>query len=82
MKAIETKPDNVYLKDASCSLTTEEWFTTKEAAKYLKISEAALRNLASRRKILYYKFFRSNRYKKSDLDQLLSANKRGVLYGN
>jgi len=82
MKAIETKSDTDYLEDVSCSLTTEEWFTTKEAAKYLKISEAALRNLTSRGKIIYYKFFRSNRYKKSELDQLLSANKRGVLYGN
>lgn len=82
MKKIESIFNSDYLEDGSCSLTTEEWLTTKEAAMYLKISEAALRNLASRRKIIYYKFFRSNRYKKSELNQLLSANKRGVLYGN
>ncbi|MGE0525673.1 MAG: helix-turn-helix domain-containing protein [Bdellovibrionales bacterium] len=51
--------------------------TTEEAAHHLRISPATLRNLTSNGEIPYYKFGRRNRYLRCDLNQLLSANKRG-----
>lgn len=63
---------------AESSICDDEFFTSKEAAAFLKISEAALRNKTSSGQIPYYKFFRSNRYKKSDLLNLLLSNKRGA----
>lgn len=60
------------------SIESEEFLTTKEAAAFLKISEAVLRNKTSSGQVPYYKFFRSNRYKKSDLLSLLLTNKRGA----
>ncbi len=60
-----------------CSLKTEEWMTTGEAAAYLRISPAALRTMTCNGKIIFYKLLRRNRYKKSDLDKLLLSNKEG-----
>ena len=56
----------------------EDWLTTPEAAKFLKISEATLRNLTSNGRVPYYKWQRRNRYRKSELTQLLLSGKRGV----
>lgn len=53
------------------------WMTTEEAASYLRISPATLRNVTSNGKIPVYKLGRRNRYLKSDLDDLLRATKRG-----
>lgn len=60
-----------------CSLTTK-WFTTEEAADYLRISVGSLRNLSSNGKIPFYKLQRRNRYLESDLRELLLREKRGV----
>jgi hypothetical protein len=68
--------------ESTSSLTTEEWLTTKQAAEFLKISESSLRNQTSRGKILCYKLFRSNRYLKSELEQLLRRNRIGEFSGN
>ncbi|MBX2987860.1 MAG: helix-turn-helix domain-containing protein [Bdellovibrionaceae bacterium] len=65
-----------------CSLKTEEWMTTEEAAEYLKIPKASLLNLSSNGKVPYYKFQRRNRYLKSDLLRLLLSNRRGGFNGN
>lgn len=69
-------------EDEVCSLKTEEWMTTEEAAEYLKIPKASLLNLSSNGKVPYYKFQRRNRYLKSDLLRLLLSNRRGGFNGN
>lgn len=63
-----------------CSLT--EWLTSEEAAKYLKVSVASLRNMTSNGKIPYYKFDRRNRYRVDDLRKLILKNPKGGFYGN
>lgn len=74
------KPEQSFFENqkAESSICDEEFLTSKEAAAFLKISEAVLRNKTSSGQIPYYKFFRSNRYKKSDLLNLLLSNKRGA----
>jgi excisionase family DNA binding protein len=62
------KNDN---EQSSKQPTSKEWLTSKEAAKYLGISEGTLRNLTSNGHIQYYKFRRLNRYKPTDLDLLI-----------
>lgn len=63
------------------SLTTE-WLTTEEAAKYLRISPASLRNMTSNGKVPYHKLERRNRYRLEDLRNLLLKNPKGGFYGN
>jgi excisionase family DNA binding protein len=55
----------------------EEWFTTEEAAAYLKISAASLRNMTSNGRVPFYKLARRNRYLKADLKNMLLNEKRG-----
>lgn len=59
----------------------KKWFNSREAAVYLSISEAQLRNLVSLGKVPYYKLGRSNRYLRDELDNLLLSN-RGEYYDN
>ena len=61
-----------------------EWLTTAEAAEFLKVPVATLRNLCSNGKIPYYKSpgTRLNRYSKTELQGLLLAQKRGGSNGN
>ena len=67
----------------SCSLKIEmEWLTTDEAAAYLKVSVGSLRNMTSNGRVIYYKLEGRNRYRLSDLRDLLLSQKRGGLYGN
>ncbi|MGI4994078.1 helix-turn-helix domain-containing protein [Halobacteriovorax sp. GFR7] len=55
------------------------WFTTKEAATYLRVTENALRIIASREKIPRYKLGkRSVRYKIEDLNRLLTPVRRRI----
>ena len=62
----------------SCSLKTEdEFLTTTEAAAYLRIPAQSLLNMTSNGRVRYFKFGRRNRYKISDLKQLLLANPNG-----
>lgn len=76
--------DSTQLKTHSSSLKIEEdeWLTTKEAARYLGLSEAVLRNMTSNGSVPYYKLGRSNRYNRNELKQLLFSNKKGAIYGN
>jgi excisionase family DNA binding protein len=60
----------------------DEWFTTKEAAQYLRISEKNLLNLSSNGKIRHYKFGRRNRYLRRELRELILGQPRGGSYGN
>lgn len=48
-----------------------EWLNTEEAAAFLKISVKTLRNKSSNGTIPFHKFSRLNRYKKSELAQLI-----------
>jgi excisionase family DNA binding protein len=65
-------------------VTPEEndWLTSEEAAAFLKVSPAVLRNLTSNGQVPFYKFGRRNRYRKSELVTLLSSYPRGVHHGN
>lgn len=65
------------------SLTAKEivWLTSKEAANFLKISEATLRNMTSNGKIPYSKLGSSNRYSLNELNRLLLSTQRGIPYG-
>lgn len=58
------------------------WFSTLQTASYLDLSVQAVLNMTSNGKLPYYKLGRRNRYKKSDLDMILEANRKGPLYGN
>lgn len=60
----------------------DDWLNSKEAANYLSVSYAQLRNLTSNGRIPYYKFGRSNRFKKSELQKVLEQEPRGVRNGN
>lgn len=64
-----------------CSLCREQrffenliWLTTKEAAEYLRISVGALKNKIYRGEVFPYKFGKLNRFRKKDLDLLLSTS--------
>ena len=46
---------------------TDVWLTTKETAKYLKISAKAVQNMVSRGDLKRYKLGRRNRFLKSDI---------------
>ena len=56
----------------------DRWFTTKEAADYLRIPAGTLRNMTSNGHVTHYKLGRLNRYLESDLKKLLLSQKRGV----
>ncbi len=60
---------------------SDEWFTSNEAAAYLKVSPFSLRNMASNGYIPYQKLQRRNRYRKSDLIKLLMATRKGGFRG-
>lgn len=59
---------------------SDKWLNTNEAAEYLRTSVPTLLNMCCNGSIVYYKLGRSNRFKKSDLDNLLKL-KRGGLNG-
>ena len=54
------------------------WLTAKEAADYLRLNVASVRNMTSNGQVPYYKLVGRVRYLKSELRALLKANKRGV----
>ena len=67
--------------NSSFKIKYKEWLTTVEAAWYLGISPAHLRNLSSMGKVPYYKFGRNNRYLESELRELLLSQPKGVRNG-
>ncbi len=66
---------------SSLKTDSEDWFTSSEAALFLGISVQALMNKVSGGKIPFFKFGRRNRYRKSELEELLSQNRKGPTYG-
>lgn len=64
-----------------CSLKTE-WMTTEQVAQYLVLSTASVRNMASNGQLPHYKLGRRNRYLRSEIENLLLHNGRGVSNGN
>lgn len=66
-------------EESGDSLKTEynEWLTTEEAADYLRVSVQVLRVWTSNGKLPFYKLFRSNRYKLTELRELLLSNRKG-----
>ena len=70
---IDMVKTTIIRKDAQ----TSKWLDSTKAAAYLDISEGQLRNKTSNGEIPFYKFNKLNRYKRSDLDALLSKDKRG-----
>lgn len=65
-------------KSSSFTIEYKEFLTTSEAAEYLSISTSRLFNLISMGKMPYFKLGRSNRYKKSELRELLLSQPKGV----
>lgn len=61
---------------------TKEWLDTKDAAKFLSISEASLLNMVTQRKIIPGKLGRRNRYHIEDLLSLISFRGKRVGNGN
>jgi excisionase family DNA binding protein len=55
-----------------------KWFTSKEAADYLRISANNLRTRVCRGQIVTYRFGNRLRFRKIDLDKLLEQNKQEV----
>lgn len=73
--AAPSSEEDTFLIHAPRSLT--DWLNTEQAAAYLGIPVGSLRNLTSNGRIPYYKLGRRNRYKLSDLHELLLSGKRG-----
>jgi excisionase family DNA binding protein len=55
----------------------EEWMTIDDAAKYLKLSVAAMRKYIRLNKITSYHQGRIIRLKRKDLDAFMEAGRRG-----
>jgi excisionase family DNA binding protein len=77
------KQDSAAFFDNSESPTnvSQEWLTTEQAADYLGLSVASLRNMTSNGQVPYYKLGNRNRYRLPELRQLLLSGKRGSHYG-
>lgn len=76
--------DNHLESKQTGSLTSfNDYLNSKEAALYLKITEATLRNMCSNGQVPYYKLGRRNRFLKKDLDSIMSrVNGKDIRYGN
>jgi excisionase family DNA binding protein len=55
-----------------------EWLTSQEAADHLRINKKRLLNLTSYGRVPYFKFGRTNRYLRQELDRLLLDKPKGV----
>ncbi|MCB9072509.1 MAG: helix-turn-helix domain-containing protein [Bdellovibrionaceae bacterium] len=69
--------DNISAINSGSLKIESEWLISKEAARYLGITERSLYNLTSNGKIPYYKFGKRNRYLLEDLRNLLLSQPRG-----
>jgi excisionase family DNA binding protein len=74
--------DAVVRAMAGASSLKSEWFNSVEAADFLGVPVGTLRNMTSNGKVIYFKLGRCNRYRKSDLQELLLSKKRGASNGN
>ena len=61
---------------ASSNAVPGIWFTKKEAAAYLGVTERWLRGATERGDIPYYKFERIVRYHRDDLDAYIGNSRR------
>jgi excisionase family DNA binding protein len=71
------------IEESNGSLKIEdeiEWLTTNEAAAYMRLSVGSFRNMVSDGHIPHFKLGRRNRYKRSELRNLLSSEARGRMY--
>ncbi len=59
-----------------------EWLSAKAAARYLSTTVGAIRNRVHRGQLTCYHLGRSLRFKKSELDRLLEASRKGGFYGS
>lgn len=61
-----------------CEKTKEiTWLTTFEASQVLGVSEKSLLNMVHRGLIPFYKLGRRNRYKLSELNELIQKTRKG-----
>lgn len=60
----------------------EAWLDSKEAAEFLRVSPAMLRNLTCNGKVPFYKFGRRNRYLKQELVAMILKQPRGDRHGS
>lgn len=58
------------------------WMNTVEAALYLRVTPQALRNRVYQGTIPHYKFQRSLRFKRSELDRMLEETRMGGTSGD
>ena len=72
--AIESKGYNTL----HVGIDSNDWMTSKEAAKYLGISVKALHNLNSLGRIPYFKLGSRNRYLRNELESLIITNPKGT----
>lgn len=75
--------DDYDIDESKGSLKIEdeiEWLTTNEAAAYMRLSVGSFRNMVSDGHIPHFKLGRRNRYKRSELRNLLSSEARGRMY--
>jgi excisionase family DNA binding protein len=78
-KRVTSSPDKQFFENKiDIGPSQDRWFSTKEAADYLRIPVGTLRNMTSNGQITHYKLGRLNRYLESDLKKLLLSQKRGV----
>jgi len=68
--------DGPVLNSALSSLKIE-WLDSEEAAKILRLSVGALRNMTSNGQIPFYKLGHRNRYRKDELESLLLSQRKG-----
>lgn len=69
------------LESNNCSLKIE-WLDSLEAAKLLRLSVGALRNMTSNGQIPFYKLGNRNRYRKDELESLLLSQRKGKLWAS
>lgn len=58
-------------------LRRDEYFTSKEAQEYLKVSSVTLWRLVKEGQIPVYKIHNRNRYRKADLDFFMESHRVG-----
>lgn len=72
--------DNIDEENSSLKTEKIEWLTTKEAAGYMRLSVGSFLNMVSDGHVPHYKLGRRNRYRRSELRNLLSSEARGRMY--
>ena len=58
-------------------MTDEEFYTSTDLAKYLKITQRTVYRLMERGDLPYYEIGRAKRFRKSDVEAYLERQRRG-----